>query len=32
VTALGKTIEIQKALDELYPAIEESVLPIELGS
>ncbi|MBM4030392.1 MAG: DNA methyltransferase [Planctomycetes bacterium] len=31
VTALGLTIKIQQALDELYPAIEESLLPIELG-
>jgi len=32
VTALGKTIEIQQALDGLYPAIEESLLPIRLDS
>lgn len=32
VTALGKTIGIQQALDELYPAIEESLLPLDLGS
>jgi len=32
VTALGLTIDIQQALESLYPAIEESLLPIELGS
>ncbi|HUT33143.1 MAG TPA: type ISP restriction/modification enzyme [Planctomycetota bacterium] len=32
VTALGLTIQIQQALDKLYPAIEGSLLPIELGS
>ena len=32
VTALGLTIEIQQVLDELYPAIEDSLLPIELGA
>jgi len=30
VTALSKTIEIQEEIDKLYPAVEESLLPIQL--
>ena len=30
-TALSKTIEIQKETDEIYPAVEESVLAIDSG-
>ena len=30
VTALLKTIEVQEEIDKLYPAVEESLLPIQL--
>jgi hypothetical protein len=31
ITALGLTLEVQSAIDERYPGVEESVLAIELG-
>lgn len=30
VTALAKTIEVQKEIDALYPSVEETLLEIEL--
>jgi hypothetical protein len=31
VTALSKTIEVQKEIDEIYPDVEKEILEIELG-
>jgi len=31
VTALSKTIEVQKAIDAIYPDVEKEILEIELG-